>query len=223
MNEILQNISSAKHIEIEVEEGFIALGSALYSYVLTKHKKVSFVCKTKELSLKYSCFPWFEKIRKTNYSSADLSLKVDSSCLELFNTLKLLNIKINPKMATALYGGLILETENFVNSKTNGMFFATASELIESGADYKLCTNYLVKRVTLSELRLKALMLQKMTLKMDATVAEFKVSEIDFKSSGTSVNDAIKIMKESLGLEYVEKAVLLDEENKIIKTIEKEI
>jgi len=223
MNKILQDINRAKHIEIEVEEGSLALGSALYSYILTRHKKVSFVCKTKELNLRYSFLPWFEKIRDTNYSSADLNLKIENSCVELFKTLKSLNIKINSKIATALYGSLILETENFTNQKTNGMFFAIASELIESGADYKSCVEYLVKRVTLSELRLKALMLREMTLKESARVAEFKISEDDLKSSGASLENVKSIMQDSLGLEYVQKAVLVNEDNKIIKTIEKEI
>ena len=223
MNKILEDINRAKHVEIVVQESSLALGSALYSYVLTRHKKVSFVCKTKELNLKYSFLPWFEKIRATNCSSADLSLKLENSCLELFKTLKFLNIKINTKMATALYAGFILETQNFTNLKTDGMFFAAASELIESGADYKLSVEYLVKRVTLSELRLKAIMYKQMRLKESARVAEFKISEDDLKSSGASIIDAKNIMQDSFGLEYVQKAVLLDEDDKIIKTLEKEI
>ena len=223
MNKILQEISSAKHIEIEVQEDSLALGSAIYTYILTRHKKVSFVCKAKEINLKYSFLPWFEKIRTINHSSADLNIKINNSCLELFDTLNSLNIKINPKMATALYSGLVLETQNFSNLKTNGTFFATASELIESGADYKLCIKYLVKRVTLSELRLKAIMLKKMTIKESVKIAEFRITEDDLKSSGASLIDANKVMKESLGLGYIIKAILLDEDNKIIKTIEKEI
>ena len=223
MNKIINQIESASHIEIEVTEEFLALGSALYTHILTRHKKVSFVCKTKEVNLKYSFLPWFEKLRATNYSSADLNLNLQNSFLELFNTLKSLNIKINPKMATALYGAMILETDNFTNSKTDGTFFAIASELIEYGADYKLCIQYLVKRATLSEFRLRAIMFKNMILIENASVAAFKIDEDDLKASGAAVDDANKIMRDSFGLEYVKKAILLNEDNKIIKTLEKEI
>ncbi len=223
MNKILQDIQSASHIEIEVQEESLALGSALYTYILTRHKKVSFVCKTKKIDLKYSFLPWIEKIRTTNYLSADLNLKLQSSFLELFKALKLLGIKINPKMATALYSALILETDNFTNSKTDGTFFAIASELIQSGAEHKKSVQYLIKRCKLSELRLKSIMFNKMILRDSSKIAEFKLSEDDFKATGTTVCDAQKIMREALGLEYVQSVVLLDKNSKIIKKISKEI
>ena len=223
MNKILEDIKSARHIELEVNEESLALGSALYTYILTQHKKVSFVCKIKEVNKKYSFLPWFEKLRVTNHSSADLSISLKSSSVELFKALKFANIKINPKMATALYSALILETQNFTNSKTDGTIFAIASELVKSGAQHQKSVQYLVKRATLSELRLKAFMLRSMTLKENAKVAEFIISEDDFKASGATLEDALKIMQEAFTLEYVQYVLLLDENNKIIKTISKEI
>ena len=222
MNKIIKQIQCATHIEIEVTEECLALGSAFYTYILTQHKKASFVCKTKDINLKYSFLPWFEKLRTTNYSSADLSLQIEGSAKEFFEIFSTLDIKINAKMATALYGALILETDNFTNTKLSGTYFAIASKLVESGADYRLCIENLVKRATLSEFRLKAIMFKKMCLKESARVAFFEISEDDLKSSGTTIEDAELIMKDSFNLAYVEKAVLIYEKKKK-KTIEKEI
>ena len=225
MNRILQDIENAKHIEIEVEKDFLCVGSALYTYILTQHKKVSFVCKSKELDLKFSFLPWFEKIKSTHSSSADLKLELKLSCLELYAIFQNADIRVNNKMATALYGALLFESDNFTSSLTDGTYFAIASQLISSGAEYKLATESLVKRTRLSEFRLKSIMFKNMLLLNEAKAAVFTISENDFKASGARIEDSIHIMREALYLEYVELSILLntDAENEIIKIMNKEI
>ena len=49
MNEILNKIESYKHIEIVVESQSLFVANALYTYILTLHKKVSLVCKEKNI------------------------------------------------------------------------------------------------------------------------------------------------------------------------------
>ena len=105
----------------------------------------------------------------------------------------------------------------------DGTVFADVSDLIEQGADYKLCNKSIMRRVSLSTLRLKAMMLKNMILINDSKAALFCVSEDDFKASGADLSQAFEIMREGLHLPYVEMAILLDSENRVLKLIIEEI
>ncbi|MDA3908475.1 MAG: phosphoesterase [Sulfurimonas sp.] len=159
MKNILDGIDNAKYVMIVADAKCLPSASALYTHVLRLHKKVSLVCKTKNINNKLSFLPWFEKIKSDRVSSADLVIELDISSIELFNFFKINNIKMNHKMGTALYAGLLQETNGFLNSYIDGTTFAMAEELIECGADYKTCNNFIMKRSTLCALRLKATML----------------------------------------------------------------
>lgn len=223
MNEILKEIKSAQHIEIVVDKEYLFIGSALYTYVLTLHKKVSLVCKNSLVDYKYSFLPWFDKIKKTDTPSADYTIRLNCSVLELFELFKKSDIKINKKIATALYGAVLYETQGFTNTSLNGTFFAVSSELISSGANYKLATTALLKSSTLGLLRLKSIMLEKMLLQNSAKAAVFVIEDDDLKSTSTSLLDAEEIVLEAFSLGYVEMVVLLDSEYEIIRIINKEI
>ncbi|MEA3228719.1 MAG: phosphoesterase, partial [Campylobacterota bacterium] len=218
MNEILKKIESARHIEIVVDTEFLFVGSALYTYILTLHKKVSLVCKSSDIDYKYSFLPWFGKIKKSDTPSADLSLKLSISTQNLYNYFEKSDIKINKKMATALYGGMLDESDGFRNSKIGALFFDTTSRLIKSGADYRLCQKFIVEFTPLSLLRLKSILLHNMVLVNSAKVALFFISDEDLQSTGSNVREAQKIIKDAFGLPYVETAILLnsDMENEII-------
>ena len=225
MNEILEKIKTAKHIEIVVDSEHLFVASALYTYILTLHKKVSLVCKENSIDLKFSFLAWFDKIKKTDTPSADYSVELQCDVLDLYNSFKLSNIKINKKMATALYGGILYETQGFTNAKVDGTVFAVSGELIKAGAQHILATTFLMKRVSLGALRLKSIMFKNMRLLNNAKAAVFILSESDFKASSTDVKDAQKIMQEAFGLMYVDTVLLLDSdrENEVIKILSKEI
>jgi len=158
-------------------------------------------------------------------SSADFIIELDSGSVELFNLFKNNDIKINHKMATALYGGLLQESNGFLNSDVNGTFFAMAEELIECGADYKTCNNFIMKRTTLCALRLKAIMLGGMILQNSAKAAVFCICDDDLKSTGATLEDCDEALKEALMLPQVELSVLLnsDKEYEVLNLINKEI
>ena len=224
MDEIFKKISTAKHIELfahTVDELFV--GSAFYSYVLTLHKKVSFVFKEEVPMGISSCTPWLEKIKKSETPSADLRLCLNYSFVELFYELKKSDIKINKKMATALYGALLAYTKGFSNSRTNGTSFALASELIALGAEYEKCRYAILEQGSLAKLRLKSIMLKKVTLVNEATVALFTIDEEDLKATRTTQKEAIDILQEAFSLEYVECSILLrsDLENEVVQIVEK--
>jgi len=221
---LLQDIQNAKHIVIKFDVEYLTSACALYTYALQLHKKVSLLCTKTDIDNRFSFLPWFEKIKHSGYSSADFILELSTSALELYELFEKNSIKLNQKMATALYAGLLVETDGFKNSNVNGMIFAVAKQLIDAKADYKACTRYILNTKSLAYLRLKSLMLKSILLKENATLVMMSVSDNDFKASGAKLDDAYDILQEGLTLLHVEEALLIKEENKtILKRIKKEI
>ncbi len=225
MNSILEKISDAQHIMIVADVESLAGASALYTHVLRLHKKVSLVCEDKNIDNKLSFLPWFDKIRTQKLSSADLHVEFDYGSYELYDYFKKNNIKINPKMATALYAGLLQESDGFLNSSVNGMTFAMAKELVECGAEYKICSSFIMKYTTLASIRLKAIMFKNMLLVNDAKTALFEIKNDDLKSAGASLKDCDEVLKETLKLPHTEEVILLhvDKEYELLRLKYKEI
>ncbi len=219
----LDEIEKAKHIVILTSNNSFADASALYTHILRLHKKVSIVNELQNIDSGLSFLPWFDKLRAIIPSSADLVIDLDLEIESLYKLFKSNGITINNKMATALYAGFLQRFDNFLGSGVDGTTFAFISELIKQGADYKLCNKFIARRVSLSTLRLKALMLKNMILINDSKAALFCVSADDFKSSGADMSTAFEIMKEGLCLPYIETAILINSENKILKLITEEI
>lgn len=219
----LADIDKSKHIVILTSSDSFTDASALYTYVLRLHKKVSIVCESQDIENRFSFLPWFDKLRDIVPSSADLVIDLDLEVESLCELFKSKNISINQKMATALYAGLLESSDGFLNSTVDGTTFALASELIDSGADYKLCSKFIRKRVSLATLRLKAVMLKNMILINDAKAVLFQISEDDLISTGVSLKEAYISMEEALQLPYVEMTILLNSENEVLKLITEEI
>jgi len=255
LNEIVSRIDSANHVvvisHINPDADSISSASAMYTYLLQKHKKVSWYCKSENISNNLSFIPWFEKIRNNFPSSADLVISLDCADLKrlgvefetdlinidhhesntnfailnlvepdaisttqvLFNFFKSNNIKINKKMATALYAGLLDDSNGFMNDNVDGTTFAFAKELIDYGADYKICNNFIMKNISLGALRLKAIMFKNMMLESEAKIAIFCVSRDDIKESGAHEKECEFALEESLNLPYVKVALLIRENN----------
>ncbi len=219
----LEDIDKAKYIVILTSNDSFADASALYTYILRLHKKVSIVCESKKIENRFSFLPWFDKLRDIVPSSADLIIDFGSETESLYNLFKSKSIDINKKMATALYAGLMQRFDGFLSNDINGTIFADVSELIKHGADYKLCNQSIMKRVSLSTLRLKAIMLKNMILLDSLKTAQFVINDDELKSSGADLSEAYEIMKEALKLPYVKKAILKNSNNEVLKSINKEI
>ena len=253
MNKIIKRIDEAKHVvviaHISPDADSLGSASAMYTYLLTLHKKVSFFCASKDINTKLSFIPWFDKVRNSFVSSADLVISldcgnikrlgvdieydlinidhhesntkfgkfnlVDDKCISttqvLFNFFKENNIFINKKMATALYAGLLDDSNGFLSDEVDGTVFAMSRELIELKAEYKLCNKFIMKYQTLACMKLKALMINNMTLLDDAKIALFLVTNEDMKSCGAIGEDCEVALEESLYLPTVDVAILLRE------------
>jgi len=216
----IDKIHNAKHILLVVKNDSFMNASALYTYILMLHKKVS-IQNIEPLQTKLSFLPWFDKCRENRPSSADYVVEVNSDTLNLYNYFLRNNININKKMATALYAGLLIRYDFFMDNNCDGTIFAAVSELLKLHAQKQICHDYLLYRVPLSHIRLKEKLLKTLLLKEDARDAVVSISEADLKASGCKIEDAYEIMKEFLKIVHVERVTLLksDENNKIIKEI----
>jgi len=220
---LLQDIQNAKHVVIIFDVNYLASASALYTYALQLHKKVSLLCKS-NIDNRFLFLPWMDKIKTSGYSSADLQLELKITAIELFELFEKNSIKLNQKMATALYAGLLVETNGFKNTNVDGMIFAIAKQLVDAKADYKVCTKFILNTKSLAYLRLKSLMLKNMLLTNNATKVTMSISDDNLKASGAKIDDAYDILYDGLTLLHVEEASLIKEENKeILKTVKKEI
>jgi len=216
----IERIEQASHILLVTTNDTFANASALYSFILTKHKKVSLQNST-ALEHKLSFLPWFEKCRHNTPSTADYIIEVDSNTQKYFEFFTKNAIKINKKMATAFYAGLLSQYDAFDAVDCDGTIFATASKLLALQADKKTCHEYMLHRVPLSHIRLKEKLFASLLLQENATHAYVSISDKDLQSCNTKVTDAISLMKEFLAIVHVTQVTLLksDENNKIIKNI----
>ena len=122
---------------------------------------------------------------------------------------KEMDAKINAKMATALYAGLLEDSDGFSSARIDGTTFALAKELIELGAKHKDVVKYLQKYSTLSHLRLLGAMLLEMQLLRDATTALFIVEYAMLERYGARYEDAEEALERALELPTVELSLLL--------------
>lgn len=214
-----EEVLQAKHIVIVLQDNasidYIASANALYTYLLTIHKKVSMYCENIEHSLNMNFLPWMSKLKNSYPSSSDYEMQAISS-IELIDFFLDNKIKLNHKMATSLYAGLIDVTAGF-SKHVDGMVFARAELLVNSGADVKICNDNVLNYASFASLRLKAILLSKMKLEENAEIAVFNLYDEDLKKSGASIDEASSVFRDALALPTVKSAKIIYKTQEIMK------
>jgi len=198
--------------------------------MLQLHKKVVLVSQKSSFEKNLYVIPWLEKAKKELPKGVDLILtckdiyqdsavpvfvfnnkdeNIIATVQVIYELFICLHVKINSKMATALYAGLVSKTKMFTLKNVNGIIFALAKELIELGADHQNVVKYLQKYSTLSQVRLLGKMLLEMELLDDARIAFFSVTDEMLLSFGASVDDCEEAMQKALELPTVEFSILV--------------
>ena len=250
---IIETIEKAKHVvvisHVNPDADSLSSASAVYTYMLKLHKKVSFFCASKNIDEELKFLPWVEKLRDVFPADADLAISLDcgthtrigteiavdlinidhhqsndayarfnivdpdaiSTTQVLFDFFKANEISINPKMATALYAGLLDDSSNFLSKKTDEKVFAMAKELCELGADVKTCSEYISKYMSLAAYRLKGAMMLSMNLHQDGEIALLHVDQEMMQKYGARASDCEAALEEALHLPSVRVALLLRE------------
>jgi len=120
-------------------------------------------------------------------------------------------IKINGKMANALYAGLMDDTSCFSDAQCTSSTFSMAHSLLQLGADHAQCVQALFNSHSLASFRLKGEMLKRMKILHDGRVAVFEVDQALFASSGAVLQDCKAVVDEALSLKTVQIALLVVE------------
>lgn len=206
----LEQIQHHKHIVIIANNETFPLANALYSYILTLHKKVSLTM-TEEVDKKFGFLPWFDKVRLQIPSSYDYKIELSENHYEIYQWFEEHGVKINVKMATAFYSAFLLDPEQ--NHKV-------LYELDELGAQKDICIKYLKESEPLCLFRLRAYMFERFVLENSAQTLKAYVNDEMLGKSGASVRDAHVVAKELLNMVHVNKVVLVQEDtNKILDEI----
>ncbi len=119
------------------------------------------------------------------------------------------DIKINGKMANALYAGLIDDTSCFSDPQCSPSTFRMAHSLVQLGADHAQCVNALFNSHSLASLRLKSKMLGEMKIVHNGCVAVFEVDQALLASTGAILRDCKAVVDKALSLKTVQVALLV--------------
>ena len=215
----IKEINDAKHIVISIPNhasiSSLASASALYTYFLQLHKKVSLHCSYFDYGVHLDFIPWKDKIKTVYPSSADYEINTFTP-RSVFAFFIREQVKINEKMATSLYAGLIDNTDAF-SKGVDGTVFAMAEVLVKAKADTKKCSDNLIHYQTYAILKLKAKLLSKIQLVDDASHAVFMLNDEDLLKSGAKVDDAKSVFKEALGLPSVTSVSIIYNNKTIMK------
>jgi phosphoesterase RecJ-like protein len=120
-------------------------------------------------------------------------------------------IKINGKIATALYAGLLDDSKCFSAPECSAKTFAMAQALIEAGADHAMCTDWLYRRRSLASLRIHGILLKQMKLLSDGRLSLFEVPLTLLAESGATLTECKKVLEEALGMRSVQAALMIIE------------
>ncbi len=119
------------------------------------------------------------------------------------------DIKINGKMANALYAGLIDDTCCFSDPQCSPSTFKMAHTLVQLGADHAQCVNALFNSRSLASLRLKSKMLGEMKILHNGRVAVLEVDQALLESTGAVLRDCKAVVDKALSLKTVQVALLV--------------
>ncbi len=205
----LKAIEKSKNISILTDNDSFGDASALYTYILRLHKKVSLVSSERALKMPLSCIPWYDKVKKNLSASSDLVIDLKKSDISLYELFKENNVIINEKMATALYASYLQKPACYSEKKN----IHALSELLLLKANHEQCVLFLKKSLPLSLFRLKAILFARLLLVDNAKVAVVTLQEDDFKRTGAMMYDLELIMREILNINHVQTVLVVDEEN----------
>lgn len=214
-----------------------AMGSAcaLYAHLLRLQKRLTLVCAT-PVNARLACVPWSEKTVDAWDGSADLVLLfgdaaakgwgIDPACapvsigrdeasetlgrsMLLYAWFEARQIRINTKMATALYAGLAEATQGFMDPRTGAAEFEAAAALARLGAETDRVNSALFLQHPLSALRLKGILLTSMQLQADGAVAVLRVTPEILAQTGADTGAFAPVLNDALCLPTVCAAVML--------------
>jgi bifunctional oligoribonuclease and PAP phosphatase NrnA len=122
-----------------------------------------------------------------NTRFGDINLvEVGASCTAeiVYDLARLLDAKITPEIASALYVGLITDTGKFMYENTNSHTHRVAADLIDAGVDVDDTYRRLYENVPLEKLRLVSRALDGISSHCEGTLAISYITMADYEATG---------------------------------------
>jgi bifunctional oligoribonuclease and PAP phosphatase NrnA len=123
----------------------------------------------------------------TRFGTINL-VDVDASCTAeiVFDLAGLLDVRLTPEMANALYVGLVTDTGKFMYENTDARSHRMASGLIEAGVQVNEVYRRLYEHAPVEKLKLLARALEGVTLRDGGRLAVTYISSEDYAVTGAS-------------------------------------
>lgn len=96
----------------------------------------------------------------------------------------LLDVKVSPAMARALYIGIVTDTGKFMYDATDARTHRVAADLIDAGVDVDDVNQRLYESVPIEKIRLLSRALDKLDLQCDGKLIVSYISEADYSETG---------------------------------------
>jgi bifunctional oligoribonuclease and PAP phosphatase NrnA len=123
----------------------------------------------------------------TRFGSINL-VDVDASCTAeiVFDLAALLDVRLTPEMANALYVGLVTDTGKFMYENTDARSHRMAAGLIEAGVHVNDVYRRLYEHAPIEKLKLLSRALEGVTLRDGGRLAVTYISTDDYAATGAS-------------------------------------
>ncbi len=127
----------------------------------------------------------------------------------LYKLAQHLGVPMTPQLANCLYTGIIADTDSFRNANVNADVLRVAAELFNAGADSREISIQLYERRKPSELRLMGHVFADAHL--DDGIIWGSIPREIFHTTGTTINEAERLVEELRATDGIQVAVLFKE------------
>lgn len=145
---------------------------------------------------------------------AYINSNVSSTCENIYQLLKLLQVNLTQEICKCLIGGILTDTGCLKFSSAYPSTFRIVADMLEQGGFLMDEITYpLFNSKKINEYELWKLSINKTELIFDNQVAIIVLSQSDFKNTGTSMKDTKGLTDNALLLESVKIVVLLSQDD----------
>lgn len=123
-----------------------------------------------------------------------------------------LGVKLTPEIATPLFAAVATDTGWYRFSSASAVTYRTAAKLIDAGANPAAIYRDLYEQDTLGRVRLRGVILERVTTELAGRLAHTYVLKEDFTQTGALPSDTEDVINMALGIKGTETAVIFVEQ-----------
>ncbi len=121
-----------------------------------------------------------------------------------YEALRALGSKVTPRMASALFAAVAMDTGWFRHSNATAATFALAGELVQAGAAPQMLYELLFEQSTMGRMKLMGLALDRLRLECRGKVAYTEIRRSDYAATGAVPQDTEDLVNFTRGIIGVE-------------------